>query len=137
MIDDLIVGNKVFIALTNDEALRDAHTEAFQVLVQRELVKSHGFDEYAAGRIRHSDKIEIALQDTILTRGAMNGDVGEIGMHRTTSYLEREILAAHCGAFAVCKMCFPYKTSQFDDEYLEAFLVDEARNYCRLLRAKR
>ena len=76
--DDFGGRGEVFAA-AHHEAVADMDTgQRTQIIVERKLIESEGFDENTAGAVGEADEIEVALQDAVLTRRTVDGDVGEI-----------------------------------------------------------
>ena len=125
MVDDFAVSDQILVATANHQTLGDADAEAFQVLVQCELIEGHGLDEHTTGGVGHVDEVEIALQDAILAGGAVDGDVGEVGMHRAAADLERKVFPTDGHALVVRKMGFPDETRNLDNEDFKFLLVNE------------
>ncbi len=77
-LDDFGGRGEVF-ATAHHEAVADMDTgQRTQVIVERKLIESEGFDENTAGAVGEADEIEVALQDAVLARRTVDGDVGEI-----------------------------------------------------------
>ena len=49
-----------------------------EIIVQRKFVECQSLYQDPTGAIRKTNEIEITLKDTILTRSAMDGDVGKV-----------------------------------------------------------
>ena len=110
---------------TDDEAFADADTESFQVLVQGEFIERHGLHEHVRCGVRQMDEVEISLQDTVLTRSAMYGDVGEIRPDTLAAFHEAEIVAVHVRTAPAFQMSLPCHTFDFNDINFISFLVEK------------
>ena len=76
-----------FLTRTEHHALGDMEAEIGEVVVAGVFVERQRSSQHTAARIRQTYHVQIALQDTVLTRRAVDGDVREI--ERVTRALAR------------------------------------------------
>ena len=115
----------MLIASADEETLSHAHAVTAQILVEHELVESHRLDEYAAGAVRQVDEFEIALEDTVFPRCAVDGDVGIIENHFLTVLEEGEIVAVNLSRSAIGEVHMPVLSFDIDDIDVVAHFVEE------------
>ena len=73
-----VIGSNV-VAFAHHYRVRDVQFgESTQEVVKRKLIESECFNQNVACRVGHTDKIEVALHNTILARSAMNGNIGKV-----------------------------------------------------------
>ena len=90
------VGRGAFAAAAHKDGVGDvevAPRERAEVVVERVLVEREGLDEDVARRVRHADEVEVALEDAVFARGAVDGDVGEIERVAPVGGGEAEVVA--------------------------------------------
>ena len=63
-----------------------------QEVVERKFIESQGLHQHVACGIGHTDEVEIALKDAVLTRCAVDGDVGKIKVVATIFGFKRKII---------------------------------------------
>ena len=121
----LIIAYQFLIALTDEQRLCYTDTVAAQILVQHELIERHRLNQYATGRVRQSDEVKVTLQDTILARCTMNGDIGVVKEGGLAVYHEREIVAVNLGRQTVGQFNMPVLSLDINDIDVIALLVEE------------
>src|SRR5574344_1478795 len=92
---NFLVTDKLFISLTNKQAVSYAHTETTQILVQDKLIECHCFHQHTACRIRKMNQFEITLQDTIFTRSSVNCDISEIRLYEFPVFHKRKVITVY------------------------------------------
>ena len=91
--DEVLDGGHGLTA-ANEHAVGDVHLGVgTQEVVQRKLVERQRFYEHVAGGIGHANQVEVALQDTVLARCAVDGDVGKVEGMAAVGCGEGEVVA--------------------------------------------
>ena len=73
---DFIVAHQFLVTLANQQGVGHADTITAQILIEHELIESHSLHQHTTGTVGQIDQIEVTLQQAVLTRSAMNGDIG-------------------------------------------------------------
>ena len=68
---------------------------------------------------------KISLQDAVLARSAVYGDVGEIRPDTLAAFHETEIVAVHVRTAPVFQVSLPCHAFDFDDINFISFLVEK------------
>ena len=105
LFDDFFIADAV--PLVYQHRLGNPYAEAFQVLVGYELVECQCRNQYIAGGIRDSEQFKITLQDAVLARSAVDGDVGEIGLYLLPVLHEGEVVLVYRALRAVFQQGVP------------------------------
>ena len=71
------------------------------------------------------DQLEISLQDSVLARCAVDGDVGVVELHELAIFNEREVVAVDRRHGAVGKLHVPVHAFHLYDVCVVALLVEE------------
>ena len=78
------------------------------------------------------DEFEISLQDTVLARCAVDGDVGIVELHELSVVHKREVVAVDWCPCAVGEFHAPVIAFHLNDIYIVALLVEERiESLCR------
>ena len=121
----LVIAHQLLIAFADEQTLCHAHAIAAQVLVQHELIKRQCLNQNTTRAVGKVNQLEVALQDTVLARGAMNGDIGIVEHHQLTILLEREIILVDRCRGTVIQVRLPAVTFDDHDIYVVFFLVEK------------
>ena len=113
----------MLLTATYQYALGYAHAIAAQIVVQYELVEGHRFHQYVAGRVGDVNQFEVALQDTILARSAVNGDVCIVEETCVSVLFEREVVLVDRSCGAVGQFNMPIGTAHVNDIHVVALFV--------------
>ena len=93
--------------------------------IKRELAERECGYQHVASGVGDTYKLEIALQDSVLARCAVDGDIGEVGDDFLPVVHETEVVLVHSGTRPVREDGFPSLSGQFDDVKRVFFLVYE------------
>ena len=108
---------------THLNAIGHRATERLQVVVQRELVERQRLNQHITSRVRQVDEVKVALQDTVLARGAMDGDVGVVKTHFLSLVHKREVVTVDGGSSALRKIHMPVLESQNGNKHVVTVLI--------------
>ena len=106
--------------------------ECSEVVVQNVLVEGHCFHQHTAGRVGYVQQLKVALHDSVLARGAVNGDVGVVEKHGFAFFHEREVVFVDAGCVAVVKANVPVLSLDGDDvDIVSLFIEKRIEALCR------
>ena len=119
------------LPLLQQQRFGDAHPKALEELTAREFIVSERGGQHAAARIGDAEHIEIALQASVFSRRAVNGDIGVVEEYlRAVRRTEAEVVAVYrhvaFGQFHV-----PVRAVHHYDVRLVPVFVDKRANALR------
>ena len=127
---DALLGIHFFSHMEQD-ALGNRNAEGRKITVAGELRTGEGCCQHAATAVGHAYHVEISLQDTILTWGAVDDDIGEVEGEFHAVHHDRKVLTIDGPGLvpvvllAVILHHLPFGTLDDDDAGLIFAVVNE------------
>ena len=103
--DYFLVGD--FKPFAENQRFGYSDSETFQILVASELIECYGRNQYITTGVRNPQQVKVTLQDTVLTRSAVNGDISEIEKLLFAILHESEVVTVDGSFSAVGQYDFP------------------------------
>ena len=99
MLDDVVVRHPVGLSAPDEHAVGNGYAQRAHIVVEHKLVVCHCLHEHVRCGVGHADEVEIALQDAVLTRHSVDGDVAEVGAHALSALVVKgEVVAIYLAA---------------------------------------
>ena len=124
---NLVLTNQILITTADEQRVSNTNTIAAQILVKHKLVESHSLNQYTTSGIGNVYEVEIALQDTILTWSAMNGDIGIVEELGLAVFHKREVIAVDLCRDTTRQFHVPVLTLDIDDIHIVSLFVEERK----------
>ena len=103
--------------------------ERAEIVIERKLIESQGFYQYSAGAVRHTDEIEISLEDAVFSGGAVDGDVSKVEGATLVLMDVGEIVEIH-GNLLVFDENVHCVATLFDDVAIIFFSIHKRKDAC-------
>ena len=88
------------LSLAHEHVICTFHEiDILQIAFAREFVEGHGRHERIASAVRYTEHFQIALHQTVLSRGAVLHDIGVIKLHLSPADNHREVTFAYLRTF--------------------------------------
>ena len=117
------------LALTHEHGVGDVQVGiGAEEVVERKFVECQSLNEHVARGIGQADEVEVALQDAVLARRAVNGDIGKVELPAAVGRVEREVGAADGIGGAVGIVGVPVALFNFYDVAVVFFLIHKGEN---------
>ena len=107
------------------DAICHIDAKATEIIVEHILVKGHGLDKHATGRVRQVDEVEVTLHHTILARLSVYRDISIVEINLLTIFLEREIIFVDVGSLAILEGNMPVSSLHIHNVYVIALFIKE------------
>ena len=104
-------------------------------MIENKLIESHCLNQHTTSGIRKSDQIKIALKQPILTRSAMNSNIGIIEKTGFTILDKREIITVYLSRSTIRQFYMPVLPLDVHNIDIVTFLVKKRKKaLCRTQR---
>ena len=123
---DFLFGVFVFLAATEQDAVGHVDVEGAHEVVEHVFVERHGLHKHTTGGVGNVEQLEIALQDAVLARRAVNGDVGIVEDYGFPVVQEREVVFVDGHDVAVIEVDVPVEFLHVDNVDIVSLFVEKA-----------